>query len=137
MDPQSTLTASETTPSALAMLDRAAYGFDRAVDHPYWATQAAPTLWLRADEPVAYSYRWPTGRIGPLAGRDEASAAAALQTELARGTDAVVQIPGTSRSLVRAAVAAGLRLDAPPGLLLLSDEVEPPRSLAISSYGLY
>jgi hypothetical protein len=119
------------------MLDRAAYGFDRSLDHLYWAAQAAPTLWLRSGKPVAYSYRWATGRVGPLAGRDGASAGAALEAELARQPDAVVQIPGTSRSLVRVAVAAGLRLVAPPGLLLVSDEVEPPRTLAISSYGLY
>jgi ribosomal protein S18 acetylase RimI-like enzyme len=133
----STLVASETTLAALAMLDRAAYGFDRSIDHVYWADQAAPTLWLQAGEPVAYSYRWPTGRVGPIAGRDEASAADALHAELVRQPDAVVQIPGTSRALVRAAIAAGLQLLAPPGLLLLSDEVKPPRALAISSYGLY
>jgi hypothetical protein len=129
--------ASETGPSALAMLDRAAYGFDRSVDHAFWAGQAEPTLWLREGEPVAYSYRWPRGRIGPLAGRDEAAAAAALAAELGRQPRHLVEIPGTSAALVRVAVEAGLRLVAPPGLLLLSDGVEPPRSLAISSYRLY
>jgi GNAT superfamily N-acetyltransferase len=133
----SDVVASEVTPSALALLDQAAYGFDRAIDHEYWASRAAPTLWLRRGEPVAYSYRWPNGRIGPLAGCDEPGAAAALAAELARQASNVIEIPGTSRSLVRVAAEAGLRFHAPPGLLLLSDGVEPPRSLAISSYGLY
>jgi GNAT superfamily N-acetyltransferase len=130
------LVPSEPTADALALLDRAVYGFDRAVDHAFWAAEATPTLWLRDGEPVAYSYRWPRGRIGPVGGRDEASAAAALQAELARQPSARVDIPGTSRSLVRVALASGLRIAAPPGLLLRSDEAEPPRSLAIASYGL-
>jgi hypothetical protein len=124
------------TAAALAVLDRAAYGFDRAVDHAFWGARASATLWLRDGEPVAYSYRWPTGRIGPIAGSDEAGAASALWAELGREPRAQIEVPGTSRSLVRVALAAGLRLTAPPGLLLLSDGIEPPRSLAISSYGL-
>jgi ribosomal protein S18 acetylase RimI-like enzyme len=133
----SDLSASEITPSALAMLDQAAYGFDRSVDHEFWATQAVPTLWRRGDKAVAYSYRWPTGRIGPLAGLDDAAAAAALAAELAQPISHLVQVPGTSTSMVRVAIEAGLELAAPPGLLLLSEGVAPPRSLAISSYGLY
>jgi GNAT superfamily N-acetyltransferase len=34
-------------PSAIVAIDAAAYGFDRSVDHAYWATEAVPTLWLR------------------------------------------------------------------------------------------
>ena len=132
----SDLTPSDPAAADLAELDLAAYGFDRAVDHAFWATQAAGTVWRRDGRPVAYAYRWPNGRIGPIAGLDEASAAAALEAELARRPDGWVEIPGTSRSLVRAAVGAGMRLVAPPGLLLTSDDVVPPRSLAIASYGL-
>ncbi len=131
------LVAGEPDSAALARLDQAVYGFDRAVDHEYWATQAAPTLWRRDGEPVAYSYRWPSGKIGPLGGLDEVGAAAALRAELGRGPSATLMIPGSSRSLVRVAIDSGLRLTAPPGLLLLSDSVEPPRSLAISGYGTY
>lgn len=130
------LEASAPVASAVADLDRAAYGFDRSPDHAFWASVANSTLWLRDGEPVAYSYRWPTGRVGPVAGCDEASAAAALWAELGREPSSRVEIPGTCRSLVRVAFTAGLRLTAPAGLLLLSDGVEAPRSLAISSYGL-
>lgn len=128
--------AAEPEARALATIDAAAYGFDRAIDHAFWATQAAGTLWLNGGAPVAYSYRWPSGRIGPIAGLEPRWAAAALVAELTRRADGYVEIPGTSRVLVRVAFDAGLRLEAPPGLLLVSDEVEAPRSLAISSYGL-
>jgi GNAT superfamily N-acetyltransferase len=128
----------EPEPAAMAVLDVAAYGFDRAVDHAYWSQGAAATLWLRGGEPAAYSYRSDGGEIGPIAGTDPASAAAALQGELARcDGEAWVNVPGSSRELVETALAAGLRFESPPGLLLLSAGVAPPRSLAIASYGLY
>ena len=123
---------------ALAALDRAAYGFDRRTDHAHWSRFARPTVWLRAGEPVAYAYAWPHGRIGPLAARDGESAAAALGAELGRlrGREAEVVAPGSSAELVATALAAGLRFTRPPGLLLLSRGVEPPRGLAISGYSL-
>ncbi|MDH5242919.1 MAG: GNAT family N-acetyltransferase [Chloroflexota bacterium] len=131
------LVAAEPDAAVFARLDVAVYGFDRAIDHAYWATRATPTLWLRDAEPVAYSYRWPHGKIGPLGGFDEVGAAAALRAELARTPAATIMIPGTSRSLVRAAIDAGLQFTVPPGLLLLSEGVEPPSTLAISGYGTY
>jgi GNAT superfamily N-acetyltransferase len=123
---------------ALAALDRAAYGFDRAPDHAHWSRHARATVWTRGGEPVAYSYVSPHGRIGPLAGRDGPLAAAALGAELARLRDAHAEVvaPGSSTELVEAALAAGLRFTRPPGLLLLSRGVEPPRGLAISGYSL-
>jgi GNAT superfamily N-acetyltransferase len=131
------LEAAAPEPDAMALLDRAAYGFDRAVDHAFWARGATATLWLRHGEPAAYSYGSGDGVIGPVAGVDPAAAAAALQAELARRDGEVwLAVPGSSRELVETALAAGLRFDAPPGLLL-SAGVAPPRALAIASYGLF
>jgi GNAT superfamily N-acetyltransferase len=131
------LDAAAPEPGAIATLDRAAYGFDRRVDHAFWSQTKAGTLWLRDGKPVAYSYRSDDGGIGPVAGADPEGAAAALQAELARSDGlAWVHVPGSSRELVEAALAAGLRFKAPPGLLLLSAGVAQPRSLAIASYGL-
>jgi GNAT superfamily N-acetyltransferase len=136
-DPSSGLEPVAPEPDAIAILDRAAYGFDRRVDHAYWSREKAGTLWLRNGEPAAYSYRSEGGSIGPVAGADPEGAAAALQAELARcHGPAWVDIPGSARELVETALAAGLRFEAPPGLLLLSAGVAPPRSLAIASYGL-
>ena len=118
---------------ALRFLDRAAYGFDRTVDHTLWQeTAETSTLWLAGGEPAAYSYVSATGLIGPLAGRDETSAAKALRAELARRADRTVSvaIPGSSAQLVEVALAAGLRME-DPGLLLLSPPTDPPRALAI------
>jgi hypothetical protein len=124
---------------ALERLDLAGYGFSRAVDHAHWSRHARGSLWLRAGEPVAYSYAWEHGRIGPIAGLDGESATAALLGELAarQGSTAVVVVPGTSAELVAAALGAGLRIVGPPGLLLLSQPAAPPRALAVSGYSLF
>ena len=119
-------------PDATRFLDRAAYGFDRTADHVLWQQAAeSATLWLAGGEPAAYSYVGATGLIGPLAGRDQTSAAKALRAELARADRTVsVAIPGSCALLVEVALAAGLRMQ-DPGLLLLSPPADPPRSLAI------
>jgi hypothetical protein len=126
-------------PDAVAMLDRGAYGFERAVDHRFWRGRAAQAnLWLLAGEPIAYSYVDSQGLIGPLAGRNGEAAALALQAELARreSQPAEVLLPGSARSLVETALASGLRATRPPGLLLLSEGTDPPQALAISGYWL-
>ena len=67
------LVPSVPSAEALRALDFAAYGFDRAVDHAYWGPIARCTLWLAAGEPAAYAYVFPGDRIGPVAGRTDAS----------------------------------------------------------------
>ncbi|MGH3002722.1 MAG: GNAT family N-acetyltransferase [Gaiellaceae bacterium] len=122
----------------LSALDAAAYGFDRALDHPLWERAARRTLWRRAGEPVAYSYAFPGGSLGPIAGVDPAAAAAALESELARAAVPVtLRIPGSSRSLVEVALRCRLRLTPTPGLLLGSRGTKPPVALAIGGYTLF
>jgi GNAT superfamily N-acetyltransferase len=122
-----------TEAADLTAIDLAAYGFDRAVDHLYWGRHGQRTTW-----PGAYSYVFPGGDIGPVAGLDPTSAARALAAELARADGQVrLRIPGSSRALVEVALAAGLRLEAVPGLLLLSEMVQPPTALAIAGYMLF
>ncbi len=114
-------------------IDLAAYGFNRAIDHAYWEQFAQRTTW-----PDAYTYVFPGGAIGPVAGLTAAAAARALAAELSRAVGEVrVRIPGSSRALVEVALAAGLRLDPVPGLLLLSESVQPPTALAIAGYMLF
>jgi len=121
----------------LAPIDAAAYGFDRAVDHDYWSRHARRTVWLRDGESAAYSYAFPGGSIGPVAGIDPAAAAGALEGELAAaGGSVLLRVPGSSRALVATALRAGLRLSPTPGLLLLSEAAAPPTSLAIAGYML-
>ena len=131
------LEPAQPTAEALRELDVAAYGFDRAVDHELWRRAAQLTLWTRDGEPIGYSYAFPGGRIGPVAGSDGAAAAAALVAELARvEREATVRIPGSATELVETAIAAGLRFGPAPGLLLLSTGTPPPTALAIGNYTL-
>ncbi len=121
----------------LAALDAAAYGFDRRVDHGYWATQGDVTVWRRQGEAIAYSYVSEQGWLGPLAGRDEAAAGDALRAELARRAQVMLEIPGSAVTLVETAFKAGLRIVNPPGLLLHARPVRLPTALVISGYWLF
>lgn len=138
---ESTLRPAVPAPEALRAIDLAAYGFDRAVDHQFWAsTSARATLWLNAGRPCAYSYSGGPasgGLIGPVVGIDAASAAQALRAELAdsTGKEIGVDIPGSATTLVKVALDAGLRLT-DVGLLLLSSGQPPPATYAIHSYWL-
>jgi GNAT superfamily N-acetyltransferase len=122
----------------LAQIDDAAYGFDRSLDHAHWARYGSRTVWARDAEPVAYSYVFPGGGIGPVAGSTPAGAADALETALARAAGPTgVRMPGSARALVAVALRCGLRLSATPGLLLCSAGAEPPSALAVSSFTLF
>jgi GNAT superfamily N-acetyltransferase len=138
LEERETFEPAAPTPDAVAALDAAAYGFDRRVDHAYWREVGTSTLWLRGGEPAAYSYVVGGAWIGPVAGADPRAAASALRSELVRSEGPVrVLVPGTSRELVETALAAGLRIGGPPGLLLLSASAQAPTSLAISGYTLF
>jgi GNAT superfamily N-acetyltransferase len=134
---RATLQPGEGDDAALAELDRAAYGFDRAVDHTFWQGEAQLTVWL-GPAPVAYSYRWPSGRIGPVAGRTAKDAGLALAAELdqAAGSGVSLVVPGSARTALAAALAAGLRYSAPPGLILSSD-ARAPDALVPHGYSLF
>jgi GNAT superfamily N-acetyltransferase len=135
---ETTLEDTAPDPVALALLDAAAYGFDRGIDHRHWAAVARATLWLRAGEPAAYSYLWPDGRIGPVAAVDGPSAADAVRGELARVNGATTLIvPGTCAEVVEVAVQARLRITGPPGLLLLARGTPHPRALVLAGYTLF
>jgi predicted GNAT family acetyltransferase len=125
--------SAEQAPADLAAIDAVAYGFDRTVDHRYWELHARRSEWGDA-----YSYVFPGGDVGPVAGTTPAAAAKAVRAELARAAGPVrVRIPGSARELVEVALDAGLRLGSVPGLVLLSPGVEPPTTLAPSGYMLF
>jgi GNAT superfamily N-acetyltransferase len=130
------LEASIPTPNDLAEIDNAAYGFDRKVDHEFWATVGELTVWRRDGRAIAYSYVSAGGTIGPLAGRTAGSAALALRAELSRHRTVDLEVPGSAAALVETAFAAGLRYVNPPGLLLHSRPHVLPTALVISGYWL-
>lgn len=120
----------EPADADVAAIDAAAYGFDRSPDHAYWSTIARRTTWGDA-----YSYAYPHGDIGPVAGLDQAAATRALAAELSRvDRDVRLRIPGSSRALVELALEAGLRLSPALGLLLLSETAALPTALACSGF---
>ena len=123
---------------ALAELDRAAYGFDRAPDHAFWRAEACGTLWKTAGEAVAYSYRWPGGRLGPVAGRTPEACGHALAAELERAEGRFVSlvVPASARPALSVALAAGLRYSGPPGLILSTDGAGP-NALIPHGYSLF
>jgi hypothetical protein len=125
--------SADEAPADLPAIDAIAYGFDRRVDHRYWQLHARRSEWGDA-----YSYVFPGGDIGPVAGCTPAATARALAAELARSDGPVrVRIPGSARALVAVALSSGLRLDPVPGLVLLSPGIEPPTALAPSGYMLF
>jgi GNAT superfamily N-acetyltransferase len=138
VEPPADLEPAEPTGRALQVLDLAAYGFDRTLDHEHWRRAGQLTVWARGGEPLAYAYVWPGRAIGPIAGTDGDAAAAALRAELGRrdGASCAVRVPGSAAAAVEVAVAAGLRVAGPPGLLLLSRPHRPPEGLVIGSYTL-
>jgi GNAT superfamily N-acetyltransferase len=131
------LDAADPSRADLAIVDRAAYGFDRALDHAWWVSQKTRRGWYRDGQMVAWSYRTPSGYIGPLAGIDAASAAAALAAELHSEGAVSVEIPASARTLLSMALDSGLHIEPPIGLLLASEGVAPPSFLTISSYGFF
>jgi len=125
------LEAGEASIEDLEAIDRAAYGFGRALDHRYLASRWERHVWFRKGRVVAWAYRWPNGNVGPLAAIDAETAAAAFRSELAAGGPISIEIPSTARPLLAAALAAGLRIRPPVALLLASDGIPAPTALAI------
>jgi hypothetical protein len=125
-------------PGALAEIDRVAYGFDRAPDHAFWRAEARGTLWKAAGQPVAYSYRWPGGRLGPVAGLTAEICGHALAAELERAEGRFVSlvVPASARPALSVALAAGLRFSDPPGLVLSTDG-SGPDALLPHGYSLF
>jgi len=118
--------------------DAALAELDRAPDHPFWRAEARGTLWKAAGEPVAYSYRWPGGRLGPIAGRTPEACGQALAAELERAEGRFVSlvVPASARPALSVALGAGLRYSDPPGLILSTDGTGPA-SLVPHGYSLF
>jgi len=128
---------SDASTDELARVDRAAYGFERRPDHPFWAARGGRHAWARDGIVVGWSYRWANGNIGPLAAMDPETAAQVFIEEARLDPKVSIELPSTARPLLAAALAAGLRIAPPMGLLLATDGIPAPTSLAISTYGLY
>jgi GNAT superfamily N-acetyltransferase len=132
------LTADSNDVNSLPAIDAEAYGYDRSADHAFWRANARLTVWERSDKPVAYSYRWQNGRIGPVAGISQDDAYQATLCELSRPTQHPVRmsIPGSSVGLISAALESDLRFTGMPGLLLHNRLGAALKHVAFSGYWL-
>lgn len=113
---------------ALDELDRSTVGFTRADEHRRYAGQTIGIAFFKAGEFVAYAYVWQDGRIGPAAASsasyaNQMFAYAMLTLQRSFGASwCTALIPGAALRLTRAALHAGLRIEAT--LALAGDETD-------------
>ena len=103
---------------AIAQLDREIRGSARPLDHLYFCENGRGFIFRRDEELAGYAYVWPSGRIGPIAAASQTYLvqffAFALAT-LRQTFDAswcTAMVPGTNIRIMRAAMRAGLSLEA-------------------------
>jgi L-amino acid N-acyltransferase YncA len=108
--------------SAVNALDRELLGVEHPQDHRFLRMEGRHGYLYRdtIGATIGYGYTWETGRVGPLAVRDEAFVAPALGHLLravpSRGAQAV-WVPGAAGSAVELLLSAGLRFEDFPILL--------------------
>ena len=116
-------------PDELAAIDRAVLGMARPQDHEFW--QGVSTLHafsvVRGGRTVGYAYVEAAGAIGPVAVRDAADLAPAVEAAVSeaayRGaTTGRIRIPGVAPPAVRALRARGWRYGDGVTLVLTSAE---------------
>jgi len=106
----------------LSALDREAAGFDRAADRPFLDRENSIGFLYRAGDgaAVGYAFASESGRVGPVAVREESLLGPVLGHLLGavrpRGAFAV-WVPGTAGEAVVPLLRAGLRIDGFPCLL--------------------
>lgn len=103
---------------ALAAFDRDVRGSARPYDHRYFTENASGATFEINGELVGYVYVWPSGRIGPMLTASQAYAvqmfafAMMLLVRTYGASWCRVMIPGTNVRVVRAAMRAGLTIEA-------------------------
>lgn len=103
---------------ALGQLDREVRGTARPLDHLYFSEQGRGFIFAREEEITGYAYVWPSGRIGPMVVASPAYAVQFLAFTLATLRQAygaswcTMLVPGTNVRIMRAAMKAGLTIEA-------------------------
>ncbi len=103
---------------ALGQLDREVRGSARPLDHLYFSEHARGFIFARDEEITGYAYVWPSGRVGPMAAASQAYsvqffafALAALRQTFGASWCTML-VPGTNIRVTRAAMRAGLTIEA-------------------------
>jgi hypothetical protein len=104
--------------AAIGQLDREVRGSARPLDHLYFSENGRGFIFRRNDELAGYTYVWPSGRIGPMAAASQtylvqflSFALAALRQTFAASWCTML-VPGNNVRITRAAMRAGLTIDA-------------------------
>lgn len=104
--------------AALGQLDREVRGSARPLDHLYFSEHGRGFIFARDEEVTGYAYVWPSGRIGPMVVASPAYAVQFLAFALATlrqtfgATWCTMLVPGTNIRVTRAAMRAGLTIEA-------------------------
>lgn len=104
--------------SALGQLDREVRGTARPLDHLYFCEHGRGFIFARDEEITGYAYVWPNGRIGPMVVASPAYSVQFLAFALAAlrqtygATWCTMLVPGTNVRIMRAAMKAGLTIEA-------------------------
>lgn len=103
---------------ALGQLDREVRGTARPLDHLYFSEHGRGFLFARDEEITGYAYVWPSGRIGPMVVGSSSYAVQFLAFALATlrqtfgASWCTMLVPGTNIRVMRAAMKAGLTIEA-------------------------
>lgn len=106
----------------VADFDRALMGYERPMDHAFWASDRTGVLFRDAAGTVlGYGYAHPSGRIGPVAALDPADLPGFVGylvrlTDVLEGRQLVV--PGPAAAILVPLLQAGLRIDGTPAIHL-------------------
>jgi hypothetical protein len=110
----------------LGRIDRAVLGMSRELHHGFFLEEKKSSGWLirYRQEPAAYAYQWPDGRIGPVAALPDAPYRDILKSlirpALEEGSDLSLMVPGTNRIAMETAFSFGFAVKMP--YLLLSSQ---------------
>jgi GNAT superfamily N-acetyltransferase len=103
---------------ALAALDREVRGSPRPFDHRYFEENAQGISFKINREFVGYAYVWPSGRVGPMVASSAAylvqmfAYALVTLTRVYAASWCTALVPGSNVRVMRAAMRAGLEIDA-------------------------
>lgn len=104
--------------TALGQLDREVRGSARPLDHLYFSENGRGFIFARDEEITGYVYVWPSGRIGPMVVASSAYSVQFLAFALASlrqtfgASWCTMLVPGTNIRVTRAAMRAGLSIQA-------------------------
>ena len=104
--------------TALGQLDREVRGSARPLDHLYFSEQGRGFIFTRDEELAGYAYVWPSGRIGPMLAASQTYLVQFLSFALAAlgqtfgASWCTMLVPGTNIRVTRAAMRAGLNIQA-------------------------